>query len=322
VFDESLPENAPPPPCVLLVEDSLTTQAMLRKRLSGYRLLHAHDGEEAWTILLDNPEVELVLTDIQMPHLTGQQLLVRIRKSTEARIRDLPVIVMTAADDSTDRHLAFMNGANDFITKPLDEIELQARINVHSRLARTIRELEESRRQLAEQATTDPLTGLKNRRAFLESAEKYLAVARRYRSDLSVVACDLDHFKKINDTYGHDVGDQALVMVGRILTSLTRVEDTAARTGGEEFAVLLPDTNRLGAAVLAERIRKSIERERLMVGGKTISLTVSAGISSFDADNGDSVESLLKVADQRLYLAKQRGRNRICVNDEGKSNFA
>lgn len=310
-------------PQVLLVEDSQTTAALLSRYLSGhYRLVHARDGEEAWRILTENRDIELVITDIEMPRLNGHQLLVRIRKSGDALIRSLPVIVMTAAGDHVDRNMAFMNGANDFITKPVDEIELQARVGVHQKLAHTIRELEASRKALIEQATTDPLTHLKNRRAFFENGQKYLSMARRYRTDLSVILLDIDHFKRINDTYGHQTGDEVLVTVAQVLTSLTRAEDIVARIGGEEFAVLLPDTNRLGAAVLAERIRATIEKERFMAAGATLPLTVSIGIASYGADGTESVDQLVNVADRRLYLAKQNGRNRICVNDEGKSSFA
>jgi diguanylate cyclase (GGDEF)-like protein len=308
---------------ILLVEDSETTKALLIRYLSSqYELLHARDGEEAWTMLESNPEIGLVITDIQMPRLNGHQLLVRIRKSETPALAAMPVIVMTAADDNTDRNLAFLNGANDFIGKPIDELELQARVNVHYKLARTIRELEANRQLLAEQATTDPLTKLKNRRAFFENGDKYLTHARRFDTDLSVIVLDIDFFKKINDTHGHHVGDEALVMVARTLSHLTRADDTLARLGGEEFAVLLPDTNRLGAAVLAERIRVSVAREKLVVGDKIITLTLSAGIASLRTDLGTNVSQLVNVADRRLYLAKQHGRNRICVNDEGKSSFA
>jgi diguanylate cyclase (GGDEF)-like protein len=308
---------------ILLVEDSETTKALLIRYLSSqYELLHARDGEEAWTMLESNPEIGLVITDIQMPRLNGHQLLVRIRKSETPALAAMPVIVMTAADDNTDRNLAFLNGANDFIGKPIDELELQARVNVHYKLARTIRELEANRQLLAEQATTDPLTRLKNRRAFFENGDKYLTHARRFDTDLSVIVLDIDFFKKINDTHGHHVGDEALVMVAKTLSHLTRADDTLARLGGEEFAVLLPDTNRLGAAVLAERIRVSVARERLVVGDKIITLTLSAGIASLRTDLGTNVSQLVNVADRRLYLAKQHGRNRICVNDEGKSSFA
>ena len=310
-------------PQILLVEDSLTTAALVSNYLSGsYRILHAKDGAEAWEMLQRTPDIELVLTDIQMPHLTGHQLLVKIRKSDNAHLRSLPVIVMTTADDNVDRNLAFLNGANDFITKPIDELELQARVNMHHKLARTIRELEESRRRLAEQAMTDPLTQLRNRRAFFENGGKCLARARRHNGDMAVMLFDIDFFKKINDTYGHQAGDEALVAVAAILTSMSRAEDTVARMGGEEFAILLPDTNRLGTAVLAERMRIAIEKERFILGGKIVPITVSIGIASRDADPVDTVDQLLNIADKRLYLAKQSGRNRICVNDEGKSSFA
>ena len=310
-------------PKVLLVEDSQTTTAMLSKYLAqNYQLLHARDGEEAWEVLEKNPDIELVVTDIIMPRLTGHQLLVKIRSRADGAYTNLPVIVMTTADDNVDRNLAFSNGANDFITKPIDETELQARVNVHYKLARTIRELEESRRALAEQATTDPLTKLKNRRAFFENGAQNWAMSKRYKTDLSIIVADLDHFKKVNDTFGHHTGDEALIHVASILTRMTRVEDTVARIGGEEFAILLPDTNRLGSAVLAERIRTAVETERLVVDHKRVALTVSMGLASYTVDKGESVEQLLSVADRRLYLAKQNGRNRICVNDEGKSSFA
>lgn len=317
------PGERNPLPQILLVEDSQTTATLLSRYLSDhYRLLHARDGEEAWDLLTGSRDIELVITDIEMPRLNGHQLLVRIRKSDDAQIKNLPVIVMTAAGDNVDRNMAFMNGANDFITKPVDEIELQARVGVHYKLARTIRELEESRRTLAEQATTDPLTRVKNRRAFFENGTKYLAMTRRYHTDLSVILLDLDHFKRINDAYGHQAGDQALVAVANVLTRMIRAEDTVARIGGEEFALLLPDTNRLGAAVLAERIRAAIQQERFVVGDKIVALTVSIGLASCSGDEVETVDQLLNIADRRLYLAKQNGRNRICVSDDGKSSFA
>lgn len=310
------------PPQILLVEDSLTTAALVGNYLSGsYRILHAKDGAEAWELLQHSAAIELILTDIQMPHLTGHQLLVKIRKSDDARLRNLPVIVMTTADDNVDRNLAFLNGANDFITKPIDELELQARVNMHHKLARTIRELEESRHRLAEQAMTDPLTKLRNRRAFFENGAANLSRARRHNGDLSVMLLDIDFFKKINDTHGHQSGDEALVAVAAILNALARTEDTVARMGGEEFAMLLPDTNLLGTAVLAERVRVAIEKERFILGGKIVHITVSIGIAARSVDPVDSVDQLLGIADKRLYLAKQSGRNRICVNDEGKSSF-
>jgi two-component system cell cycle response regulator len=312
-----------PLPSILLVEDSATTSVLLSKYLAdAYRLVHAKDGAEAWGMLEADPHIELVITDINMPRLTGHELLIRIRQSENPHLKNMPVIVMTTTADNTDRNLAFRNGANDFIAKPIDEMELQARVNVHHKLAQTIRELETSQRALAEQATTDPLTRLKNRRAFFENGAKHLSVARRYNTDFSIIAADLDYFKRVNDTYGHQAGDEALIAVAGILLQLTRTEDTVARVGGEEFAMLLPDTNRLGAAVLAERIRAAVEYERFMVTEHTVQLTLSIGVASFAVERVDSVDQLLNIADQRLYLAKRHGRNRICVTNDGKSSFA
>ncbi|MDO8704908.1 MAG: diguanylate cyclase [Sulfuricaulis sp.] len=310
-------------PLLLLVEDSQTTTALLSKYLGGsYHLLHATDGVIAWQLLERNPDIAVVITDIQMPNMTGHQLLVKIRRSDDDRHKNLPVIVMTTAEDNVDRNLAFLNGANDFINKPIDEMEMVARVNVHYRLASTIRELEASKKALAKQATTDSLTKLKNRRAFFEKGAIALVMARRYVSDLSVILLDIDYFKKINDTYGHQAGDEAIITVAQILNRMAHAEDTVARIGGEEFTLLLPDTNRLGAAVLAERIRVAIEREQFIFGDKIVPITVSIGIASFGVDPSESIDQLLGVADNRLYLAKNGGRNRICVNDDGKATFA
>jgi len=320
--DSSGDPERQPRPGVLLVEDSRITKTLLSRNLSKhYTLFDANDGQEAWAMLCDTPEIELVITDINMPHLTGHQLLVRIRKSENARIRQLPVIVMTTADDNVDRNLAFLNGASDFINKPIDEMELLARTRVHHKLASTIRELEKSRAQLVELATTDPLTKLNNRRTFFEQAEQHMVMAERYQTDLAMIVLDIDFFKKINDSHGHHGGDAVLVSVATLLTDKIRSVDTVARMGGEEFALLLPGTNRLGAAVMAERIRAAIEQHPFHASGLILRVTASLGIASTDIDLAENPEELLAVADRRLYFAKNNGRNRICVNDQGKSNF-
>jgi len=310
-------------PLILLVEDSMTSMELISRDLrEHYALLHAHDGEEAWQLLQREPDVDLVITDVQMPRVSGQELLVRIRQSEQPQIRSLPVIVMTTANDNAEKHLAFLNGANDFLNKPVDPLELQARIQVHHRLTRTIRELEESRKALAELATTDALTQLKNRRLFYTQAEQNLADCRRNERDMSLLVLDIDHFKKVNDTYGHHAGDEVLIRVARLLTRMVRAVDTVARFGGEEFAVLMPETNKLGAAVLAERIRSAIEKETIVIDGRTIPVTASLGIATLAAEQVESIDQMLSIADRRLYLAKNSGRNRICVSDDGRSRFA
>jgi diguanylate cyclase (GGDEF)-like protein len=310
-------------PLLLLVEDSPTNMALLTRYLSSScRLLHANDGKQAWDALEKNPEIELVITDINMPNMSGHQLLKKIRNSNGGHYANLLVIVMTTPEDRTDRKLALENGADDFITKPVDEMELLTRVNVHCRLARTIHDLEAIQATMAELAHTDTLTRLRNRRAFFERGGRALMMARDDMSDLSVILLDIDHFKQLNDSHGHQAGDEALIAVGRILKELTREVDTVARLGKEEFALLLPNANRLGTAVLAERIRAAVEREPFIFNSKAAPITVSIGIASFGSDPGEDIDQLLGVAGNRLYLAKKNGRNRICVNDEGKATFA
>jgi len=307
---------------ILLVEDSATTAAMISKFLSeSYVLVQTRDGVDAWEVLKHQTEIGLVITDLNMPNMTGHQLLVEIRRSDDPRINSLPVIVMTATDDKVDRNLSFLNGANDFVTKPIDEMELVARVNVHYRLASTIRKLEESQKALAIQATTDPLTGLRNRRSFFEKAEELASLHRRYKTDLSILMIDIDHFKKINDSLGHDGGDVVLVRFAEILNSMVREVDIISRLGGEEFAILLPDTKRLGAAVLAERTRAAIQRTAISYQGNDYSITASIGIASIAAEDVGSISDFVRIADNRLYLAKKAGRNRICVDDEGNTSF-
>jgi two-component system, cell cycle response regulator len=323
-------ENSPSSqrPCVLIVEDSKTAKAMLQKDLAEqYILIDAVDGEDAWALLQDNRQIDLVITDINMPRMSGQQLLVKIRTCADPHISHLPVIVMTTAHDNADKHLAFLNGANDFVNKPVDGLEIQARVNVHYKLARTIRELEKSKDALAKQATTDPLTGLKNRRTFHEQGEQILEAASTI-GDLAIIQLDIDHFKQVNDTHGHQAGDEVLVAVAGLLSRVVRTADAAgrsgdllARIGGEEFAVLLPNTNRLGAAVMAERIRAALEKLCINSGDTVIPVSASLGIASYRGEKVGTVRELLNIADRRMYLAKKLGRNRICVNDEGKTNF-
>ncbi|MFQ5756778.1 MAG: GGDEF domain-containing protein [Acidiferrobacterales bacterium] len=309
-------------PCILLVENSPATLRLLSKPLSQrYTLLSANDGIDAWNLLQTHPEIELVITDILMPHLSGHELLVKIRSSDDVQIRNLPVIVIAGAEDKDARNLAFHNGANDFVTKPIDSTELQARVRVHHKLARTIHQLELSRRQLTEQATTDPLTQLKNRRAFFQEGKHSLALSQRSGTHLSVMLLDIDHFKRVNDTYGHQAGDRVLIALAELLGEMGRTVDTVARVGGEEFAIILPNTNREGAAVLAERIRAAVEQSAFDTGTEPVLLTISIGVATFGTDSADSIDALLKVADRRLYISKKEGRNRICTRDQDDSTI-
>jgi len=299
-------------PTVLLAEDSKTAAVLIARYLKDhYNVVLACDGEDAWSKLCANSAVDLVITDVQMPRMTGHELLLKIRASDNPQLRSVPVIIMTSAEESAERDLAFANGASDFLTKPVDRAELQARASVHKKLIGSNQALATNRQALQEQTTIDALTQLKNRRAFLEIAEGHLSLARRHKHDLSVVAVELKKKMKIKKAHGQAVADSVLADVAQILAATTRTEDTSARIGEERFAILLPSTNGVGAVVLAERIRGGVEKKTFSAAGAALSVTVSAGIAWHGTEDAAGIEVLLQVADQRLTLAKQRGCNRV-----------
>ena len=203
----------------------------------------------------------------------------------------------------------------DFITKTGDYVEFLARVRSHEKLARTIQELEESRRYLREQANTDPLTKLANRRNFFQLTSMMLAQINRQKEHFTVAMIDIDHFKPINDTYGHQAGDFVLAQMAGVLSSTIREGDILARLGGEEFAVASPYTNRLAAIVLSERMRKAVEQSIFEYEGNQIPVTISIGVASITNEE-DDIDKVLAIADSRLYIAKQKGRNRICASDK------
>lgn len=303
-------------PLILIVDDSPTIRMSLSRAVQGeFRSLEAGDGEEAWELLLAEERIELLITDLNMPRLDGYGLTQRIRENAVSRMQNLPIIVVTGAGDTDARERAFLVGANDFLTKDSDRVELLARLRAHFKLAQTIRKLEASQRELREQANTDPLTGLANRRFFKTIAEKELSLMRRQQDYFTVLMIDIDHFKSVNDLYGHQAGDTILKRVAQTLAGNLREEDMVARIGGEEFVVCSPATNRLAAIVLAERLRKAVESLAVEVEGRVVPVTISLGISLRPQD-GDDLDALLAVADERLYIAKQQGRNRFCVADK------
>ena len=303
-------------PFVLIVDDSPTIRITLTRFVQEEFIpVEASNGEEALEQIMGDERIEVVLTDLSMPGMDGYDLVSKLRESVVPRVQNLPVIVVTAADDTDAREKAFKAGANDFIAKTSDRVELLARLRAHRKLAHTIRQLEASQRELREQANTDTLTGLANRRFFEQIANKELSLMRRQKEYFAVFLLDIDHFKTVNDTYGHAAGDSVLVKVAHCLSRTIREEDMVARIGGEEFVVASPYTNRLAAIVLAERLRKAIENLEIQFDGDQIPVTISIGIALFP-QAGDTLEDILASADERLYVAKQNGRNRFCAADK------
>jgi len=305
-------------PKLLIVDDSATIRATLSRAVGDeFDSIEATNGTEALRLLQEDIEIDLVVTDLAMPEMDGFGLIDHMRKHNTARLKNMPVIVVTGANDTAAREKAFIAGANDFIAKTSDHVEFLARVRAHVKLAQTIQELEQSRRYLKEQADTDPLTQLANRRRFFAVSSTSLAQMRRQGEHFSIIILDIDHFKNINDAYGHQAGDVVLQQLALVLQMAIREGDTLARMGGEEFVVACPYTNRLAAIVLSERLRKAVESSEFVYGDIQIPVTISLGIATMGKEDSD-VDKLLLIADSRLYLAKERGRNRICASDKNQ----
>ena len=297
---------------VLIIDDSESVRNHVQRALGEKqvftRFLLAGDGVEGFKLLLSN-RVDLVLCDIIMPGIDGFRFLSLIQSKPE--YADVPVIMLTGQEDVRAKVRGLELGASDYLTKPFHDEELVARVKVHLKIKALQDELREKNVRLEELSNTDGLTKITNRRHFMEVFELEYMRAERYRAAMTYVMIDLDHFKRINDEYGHLVGDRALIACSNVLREGLRAHDIVARYGGEEFALLLPETDLAGARVVAERYRRRIEETTITVGDKTINLTASLGVACCPHDDVKSIDDLIRLADDALYAAKQAGRN--CV---------
>lgn len=292
---------------ILVAEDASTVRELFKRFLArqNLRVLCAADGEEALRILGDET-VDIVLSDYNMPKVDGLDLLKAVRERYS--MFELPFIAVSS-DEGGDTVGTFLKlGANDYLKKPFNKEELLCRIN---NTLDTVEMFEE----MMSNAITDPLTGLYNRRYLSETGPKLVAASGRYKEHaLSVVIFDIDHFKHINDTYGHLAGDKVLKEVARALQRNVRASDICVRFGGEEFLVLLPSTDFKRAFIVAEKIRKIVANMAIPVEeGENVHLTISGGVAAYA--EGLTLESLIKRADEALYRAKQAGRDRIEMHE-------
>ena len=339
---------------VLIIDDSEAVRDHVRTVLfadsNRYRTVFAANGLDGFKELITN-SVDLVLCDVMMPVLDGFKFLAL--KATRPDLRGVPVIMLTAAEEVAQKVKALEGGATDYLTKPFHDAELLARVRVHIQMQLLQRELREKNEQLKELSNTDGLTKLTNRRHFVELAEIELLRAAHEETPLGVVMVDVDHFKRVNDSYGHLMGDRVLTSVASVLRKELREHDIAARYGGEEFVVLLPNTNSSGAAAVAERSRRRIAEmfvteasrgESIRVGRRKsgemesldvpivikattswslqpppppseLRVTASLGVASFPEQDAQSLDDLLRRADEALYRAKTAGRDCVVVAD-------
>jgi len=237
---------------VLVADDSRVIRKAVTKILGDrFDVVEAEDGEDCWTRLEPDDQIEVLITDIDMPRLDGYGLICRVRAAEEGRIRDLPVIVITGAQDDLTRERAFACGATDFITKPIDGVQLLSRARAHAKIDQARRLLSEETETAAQTGASDGITGLHSRRYLLERGAQDFTAARRHERELSIIRMDVDQFADIVANHGEAVAQQVLRFVGQALKRTARTEDTLARLIDSEFAILAPATGRMDAAVLA-----------------------------------------------------------------------
>src|SRR5690349_18811019 len=302
---------------VLIVDDHEDNIELLRARLEswGFATESAADGEQALQLIEQSPP-DLILLDVMMPKIDGIEVARRVKGNRDLPF--IPIIMQTALDATENKVEGLEAGADDYITKPIDFAELKARVNSMLRIKRLQDALEERERQLLEanerlryMSQTDSLTGLDNRRVLEERLAEMFEHAKRLNEPFSCVMCDLDRFKSVNDTYGHQAGDAVLKQFARILENEAREIDRVGRYGGEEFVILLPGTVLDAGVTFAERVRKAVEAHTFTFEGGTLKRTASFGVAGWPHPAVTHCEALVKTADEALYVAKETGRNKV-----------
>lgn len=294
---------------VLVVDDDPDKLHLIEMalRLVGYEVRTARDGQEALS-QIDAYQPDLVISDVMMPVMNGYDLARKIRENP--RTKFIPVILQTAARfEAEDLRRGSEVGALGYITDPTDLDLLLAR-------ARTLLDFKSYLDSCEEAAFTDHLTGLANRRRFERQLEREIERTMRYRRPFCVLMLDIDHFKQVNDTYGHEAGDRAISRIGRILREGTRGIDLAARVGGEEFGIILTETGLEAAIEVSERLRTAISNAETSDVGR---VTGSFGVAECPT-HGSSAREIVVAADAALYDAKRQGRNRVVEVGGGRSN--
>ena len=299
---------------ILIADDDLTSRTVLAGLLKkeGYEVRAAVNGIEAWQALRQPDAPELVILDWMMPGMDGPEVVRRVRAlETE---KPPYILLLTTRDQKADIISGLEAGANGYLTKPFDPGELRARVAVGRRLVELQGALIASREALLHQATHDALTGLPNRRSILEKLDQELARASRSGDGLAVGMCDIDHFKQVNDTHGHQTGDDVLRGFAGILRESLRPYDSAGRIGGEEFLVIAPMPAGSDSASVFDRLAARIAKSQIPTRSGVLSVTVSIGVAcAMPGSTGDQMQDR---ADAALYRAKSAGRNRVAYDGE------
>src|SRR6267378_3066058 len=297
---------------VLVVDDSPVYRKLIEHALEdeAYSPLFAKNGHQALELYAKHGP-PIVITDWMMPDFSGQELCERIRGDLQHQYTY--IIVLTSISEKNNVVKGLAAGADDYLTKPFDPGELLARIGVGCRTIGLHREIEAKNKLLEEMAHTDSLTGLPNRRAIEEWAARQLRGAARHGFAIWVANADLDNFKSINDSYGHDAGDRVLQKFGEVLRESTRASDISGRMGGDEFLLVMTHLDEKSTRLTVERLRKQFADLKFTFGGDVVSVTASFGIAGFQGKEPPDFTKLVRQADKALYNGKRAGRNRVTV---------
>lgn len=295
---------------ILIADDDFTSRCILEAILIkwGYEVISVADGTEAWETMQKPDAPRLAILDWMMPGMEGVEICRKLRENKKNEEQYIYLILLTSKRLKENIVSGMEAGADDYVVKPFDQHELRVRIRAGQRIVQLQSELLVAKQDLLIQSRTDPLTGVLNRRAILLQIETELSRAKREKKDLSLSILDIDHFKKINDTYGHMVGDDVIREVVKRISVTVRTYDSLGRFGGEEFLVVMPGAKEREAYSICERIRTAINEKDFAINGLKIHLTVSLGFVT--GDGNTDIDDLIVMADKALYQAKGNGRNR------------
>ncbi|SEQ38290.1 diguanylate cyclase (GGDEF) domain-containing protein [Ectothiorhodospira magna] len=300
---------------ILIAEDDLTSRTLLTSllRKMGHEVVETCDGQAAWQALQADDAPRMAILDWMMPEMDGIEVVSRVR--TMASEAPLYIIMLTCRDTKMDMIHALNSGADDYLVKPFDIGELRARINVGVRIIQLQDALLQSREDMAYQASHDPLTGLPNRRAILAHLERELERQARSGGTLAIGMCDLDCFKIVNDTHGHQAGDEVLCGIAHLLRENLRAYDAVGRLGGEEFLIVAAMPAGTDAMSLFHKLCAQIAQTPVVTRIGALAITLSIGVCIATKDN--TLDELLALADEALYQAKAQGRNRVVGKTSG-----
>lgn len=301
---------------ILIADDSIVSRHLLEATLRkwSYDVVVACDGQEAWNYLSAPDPPRMAILDWMMPGMSGPDVCRRVREQAARKESHYTYIVLLTSKSQREDLIEGMEaGADDYLTKPFDQQELKVRLRAGSRIIDLQRELLAAREELREQATKDSLTRIWNRSSILDILQRELVRAQRETRALGVVLADLDHFKAVNDTYGHFAGDAVLREFIRRVTAAMRSYDSIGRYGGEEFLVVLPGCHEQCTANQAERMRLALSSEPMLINGAKHPLTSSFGATCWLPGMKLNAEALIRIADEALYMAKNQGRNRAVL---------